>query len=479
MEEYLAKFNRMEMLRCLAIASYKIFKNHGDFFVNGVPIIPYIVHLAILRAVKCCTQDIERCPNDADMAYLFRMCHALVDNNKEELSLDPLELWMLYSYRQFPFQDRYFNAIARTIYLYRDLWPTINEASQIDCLVQIEKETGITLNEIMMYFLGAMACDTGFIFEYGQSDVELLAKRSSLILSQGSHLLFLNWCSGTCDQLLTMNKTQIPPLAIYPVIKTEFIPQGRTDEVYIITSYEYLLQKCTAGIFHLLGGVFDKGGGDNLFRVCFGKVFEAYVGKLLSTSLKSWKIIPEIAYKKNKKLVCSSDWFVLKGDRLIIIDVKHSALSLESKTTGSFSKIKNDLSQNLIKAVKQLDRTITDIQSDQYAELSVLRGAKKFQCVVVLNDTLHNANYIGRKLVQETLGELTFDLHVINIGELEDLLANLDRKQNLFGFLDEKAQYFGEMDFKEFVIRKTRKQGGLHHHSLLSDAYGSLFPYSR
>src|SRR5581483_4159862 len=92
-----------------------------------------------------------------------------------------------------------------------------------------------------------------------------------------------------------------------------------------------LHEKVTRGLYFIVGDHF-RVLNDNSFRIAFGQVFQAYIGKLLKEFINNALIIPEIKYGRSEK--STIDWIIKDNKRAIFIEVKESCLFLRAKTIG-------------------------------------------------------------------------------------------------------------------------------------------------
>ena len=225
---------------------------------------------------------------------------------------------------------------------------------------------------------------------------------------------------------------------------------------YLILSKPCLFNKLVYGIYYDLLETNMDTHGKNDFKSVFGYVFQEYIGILLKAHFKKWNITSEIRYQKGKNKVDTIDWFIQRGNNLILIEVKQSSINLHAKNSGDFEIIRRNINQNIIKAIDQLVRTEEDILSNKYVELIQFNKVRNIQKLIIIADPLYFGNRIVNYLFDEIL--VKTNTHIINILDFETLL-NLQRKhENLFYLLEEKMS--GEsknMDFSEFICSKYVK----------------------
>ena len=115
------------------------------------------------------------------------------------------------------------------------------------------------------------------------------------------------------------------------------------------------------------------------------------------------------------------------------------------------SDIRRDLENTLIKAVKQLRKTKSDIKTKLYVPLRKYDKVKYVQSIVVISDPFYHANNVGRKVIDKSLRSAKNDYDIIHVSELEYLLGVIDQSDSLFDLLQYKATHYRDYDFKEFT----------------------------
>ena len=378
------------------------------------------------------------------------MCYKLFDSNFTESPKNSQEILTLIAYKQFVFQEKAFNNFARNYYIFTDLWYRLPSAQHIDVLKEIEFEIGIPYENALFFAYALAGNKSGHFWIYDEEKINEFNAKIEITFQLDSHEKFVKWCSGDYETILK-EKHLLPPFVIHPIIETKTKPTKKDGEVFMIASPHYIHDKVTYGLYFTLIDRFNKGGCNNKFKELFGIVFQEYVGELIKFYFKTWEIIPEIKYKKGKhNFQDSIDWFILKDDKLIMIEVKQSSLFLKSKYNPSIKGIKSDLKKTIIEGVKQLEVSEKDIKSQKYLDLQKFNNVTSFVKLVVVNDPIYNANFIVKTLMKDEVDNLNFQ--VININEFETLLSNQNEAESLFDTLYFKGIKYNEMDFKEFII---------------------------
>jgi hypothetical protein len=402
------------------------------------------------------------------------MCHKLFDKSIKS-NEDVFEILMKLGYRQFRYQEPLFNLLARSCYIYFELWNNVPKASDLNVLEEIKNIIGVPYHVAIAFVMALVGNKDGYFFPYSKKELLAFGYALGEELDENCHVRFLKWCSSEYKTYHD-HRSFLNPLYLFPIIDTKTKPRNDLENVFIIASYINLYHKITTGIYYCLIDKFNYGSAKNVFKEKYGYVFESYVGILLKEHLKEWTIVPEIRYKKGKNFIDSVDWLVMKNDKLLLIEVKQSSVFLKSKMLAKLDIIKQDLKKTLIKAVKQLERTYTDIKLKSFPELSQFFDVNEIRMLIVTNDPFYNANSIGKKLIAEEIHKIDFDYDIINICEFETLLDNQLKSESLFDILSYKNLTQKEMDFKEYILEMYPNGiGQMHFLKIYYDKYFSRF----
>jgi hypothetical protein len=452
-QEYVEQFNRAEALKEICSISRELFHSSEPFLViEGVPINPDILCDLAYRVIRYCNETSNKVITKSQIVHALKMCYKLIDADfAESNSKDAIAILSKISYRQFVFQQKNFNNFARNYYIYSDLWRRVPSAKGIDALSEIEDEIGIPYDWAILFAYALAGNKFGHFWIYNKKAIEELNEKTGLSLTPESHEKFVKWCSGTYKDILK-NNSELPPFVQYPLVETKFVPLANKGEVFMIISQQFLHDKLTTGLYFHLIDRFRKGNKGNKFKEIFGYVFQEYIGELLRYYFYSWNVIPEIRYKKGKGLFQdSADWFVTKGDKLIIIEVKQSSIFLKSKQNPSMNAIVSDLRKTIIKAINQLNVTESDIKEKKYPELKTFENIDSFAKLIVINDPLFNANFLLKTILKNEVEDLSFQ--IININDFETLLSSQSHAESLFDILYYKSLEDNEMDFNEYIYK--------------------------
>lgn len=452
-KQFVSQFSRIETLRQICSISSQLFLEGKSIYKIGeVPVREDLLYDFAYRIIKHCDDKTERQMNDGEVELAFKMCYVL--NDAELITKkrrNAFEILTMISYRQFHYQQHNYNNFARNYYIYTNLWYRLPISQSIDILSEVKSEIGMPYEYAILFAYALAGNKNGHFWIYDEKIIEELKNSTGLNLSVDDHSKFVDWCSGDYDGILNQNN-QLPPFVRYPIIETKSKPVENNDEVFLIASQQLLHDKLTSGLYFYLMDRFNKGKGKNKFKEIFGLVFQEYVGEILRYYFTAWEIIPEIKYKKMKKNTQDSvDWFLIKDDKLIMIEVKQSSIFINSKYNPSIGGIKSDLRQTVMHGVKQLKTSERDIKSKKYQKLHRFRNVKSFMKLIVVNDPLFNANYIVKNLFKDEISDLSFQ--IININDFETLLSSQSASESLFDILDYKTLNYNEMDFNEYIYR--------------------------
>lgn len=446
---FLSQFNRLETLRIICPISRQLFYDQNQILKIGeVPVREEIVHYFAYMAIKHCDENIDKCMMDWHVELALKMSHKLIDNKFSDKEYGAIEVLTKVSYNQFVFKQKNFNNFCRNYYIYTELWAKVARANEIDILNEIHKEIGLPYNYALLFAYALAGNKHGHFWLFGEKEINEINDITGYSITVEHHINFTKWCSGTFDDILNQDGV-IPPFIRFPVVETKSQPLSNKGEVFMIISPQFIHDKLTSGLYFSLADRFNKGRKSNKFKELFGYVFQEYIGDLLRFYFKQWQIIPEIKYKKGNNDQDSVDWFLVKDDKLILIEVKQSSIFLGSKFDPSVESIVKDLEKTVIHAVNQLSTSEKDIISDKYFELNKFTNVRHIAKLIIINDPLFNANFIVKSLLKGKEEDLSF--HVININDFETILSCQQESESLFDLLQYKTLEHNEMDFNEFL----------------------------
>jgi hypothetical protein len=383
-----------------------------------------------LIAVESSSDASQVVPQPDDIRHAVRLFDGLPDIAPTGASDGLLEYLVRMAYAQFAGRDDLHNMIARTWTLYEHIWPTVEKAKSFDVRAAIREEAGLELAQLMFFGLAYLANVTkrrdGFFRPY--SDDALLNLPSHLEVGPLEHHNVLEFVAANYDDIRRtarslprppeLDQYTLSPFLFKPVLRPDIAPPG-AEGVYLVPAPRLLALRVTQGVYHILATSSDEGGGANPFRVAFGAAFEAYVGELLRQGSGACEVLSEITYGSRSSPRLSPDWLVLDGNRLVVVEVKQTALTLNTKSVGNLAAIATDLRKTLIRAARQLltfdqDRIHRALGLEQLAEVT------EVELLVVTHDDLAWPNWLLRQQVcKEVPGAER--IHFCTVGDLENL----------------------------------------------------------
>lgn len=469
---YLKRFCLNEALRLIGEISYRI-ANSGlpVQVIRGIPIGDFILAYLSMRLIENSNDYRSKIMQLPDLLKACDMYFGLPDpltaNNDAEACL------MRFGQVQFDYDREMRNLLARTVAIYRELWPHVPEASSVDIDTALKQISGLELEEILLFglaFGGRLNRERGFfrIYQDSELDDEGLKER----FSEGRQLKFIKWISCDYNTFRKRAKSQeVPspdfekyrfnPLCVTPIIVPDRNPQPWNPPVYIVPIFRFLHERVTRGLYFDLSDFFARPGKRNDFRTAFGAVFQEYVGLLLRKAIGPKHILGEFEYGKMKK---TPDWIILEDQRAILIEVKQSGLYLRAKTWGELEDIKKDLSQTIGHGVKQLLTFEQDMKRGGYEELKCLSGAKEIERLVITYDRPYFLNSILREKIKEILHKENVQIsqdyhwHSISVEEFEYLIGVYSYQ--IFDILKQKRldDKYDSMDFRDYLARLSEKK---------------------
>jgi len=475
-ESFLGGLNPFEAIKTISEISKYLYDESISSAPSGDSVVTVEqLHSAVLKVLQYSDRNSDKELSSKDLLGLIEYCQAEINEEPIPEGLDSNMLLMYSSYRQFQYQDIRLNEVARTLYIYKEVWYNCDMSKDLDVLLDIESSIGLTLDKIVLFVFLISYQKGGFFVRYTDKALSEIVDRNGIALTGADFNKFLTWSSKEVDFYRTQHDSEIALLK-YPIIDSKWIPPNCESEVFMIASYHNVWRKLSQGIYYALCDYHNKGGKKNAFKERFGHAFEAYVGILLSEHLQSWTVKESIKFGKSQDETI--DWFVRKGNKLILIEVKQSSIFFNAKNSKDIELYKDDLNKTVFKAVKQLKSTKSMIQDQSIDELKEYFDVEEFELVVVLNDPLYNANSCMAWIVEEELGVKTNDYHIININDLERILDQQLHGETFFDDLQfkNKDENFSHYDFKEFVIERYSNDSEL---SFLKAKYDEHLPIVR
>lgn len=362
--------------------------------------------------------------------------------------------------------------VPRTLLLYRDIWPTVVKANGVTPCDDLQRLTGLELEQ-MLLFAKAMFARTkgGFFRPYSAQELRDGSGPLTHLLTPEAQGRFLDWVSADYAKIRANAKKFIPsneaydpyrfnPLLKYPVVRPEVQPLGGHlphERIHLLPCRRLLLTRVTTGLYHDLADAHSGGAKANAFRTAFGHVVQEYVGVLLKAAFGE-RVRGEWSYENEAD---TPDWFVVEGDKAVVIEVKQSGQFLASKMWGRLDDLRNDLRKTLGHALGQLHR-FDGALTGRAPGLECLSEVRKLERLVISYDEISWANWILRDVAREVSGvPQGFHAHLASVHDLERLLAHC-WNGSLFDLLERKrlgASDQADMDFHDWLANERDPTG--------------------
>jgi hypothetical protein len=450
-EAILHQYDRLSLLRVIADLGSQIHRGGSATVQYGkIPINDDFLTFSALIIINYSTFNNQTDAGNDDLQFLFGRLLSLYDQKIDHEALNGNEILLRIAYSQFQYQNETLNALSRTIYMYKHIWPKRKMMIEHDIFVET---LGISFDHLFFHAFSVLASDNYYFYKNTSEIKEQINTRLGLAISEETENAFLAWSAASLGEITAYQGPLENALHDFPIVETGIIPPGGEKEVFLLITKNCLRLKLAQYLYFDFIDKYSDSGKGNVFKQTYGIAFQEYIGVLLNNHFRTWDVIPEIKYLKKKNQVDTVDWILRRNDRVVLIEVKQSSVFLNTKISGSLESFKLDCRNTLCKAFTQLNTTRDDIISGAYPELESLRPMHKVELLCVVADPL----YFGNMLLPE-LGADFPQMHVINIADFEDLLEIQKNDQNLHYLLDKKRKKgsLQAMDFKEYNVRLIR-----------------------
>jgi hypothetical protein len=447
------RFDKIHLLRQFSDLSVQLFgAKSNTLTLSGIPLNVDFINYCILTAIKysegsktvISTNETVKIMKISYPWYQYELYGNSFDNAQEPL--------VKTAYRQFVYQDSK-AVIGRSIYIFNYLWP-IRYNNLFNINDAFLKVFGISYDKILFYGLALSGMKASYF--YKKPYIQDFSTNTSIDFQEGDFDKFLNFVSMDTKGFTNYSGSLLNPVFKYPILRTDFCPDGQDDPVYLHLSQACLFNKLIYGIYFDLLEEYMEQNGKNDFKTIFGYVFQDYIGVLLKEHFKKWQVIPEKKYIKDKNEIDTVDWFLKRGKNLVLIEVKQSSIYISAKNSGDIEELKKGIRQNIIKAITQLTRTENDILNKKYRELEQFDNIENIQKLIIIADPLYFGNYIVNALFDNIL--MKTKIHIMNISDFETLLSLKGNRELLFYFLESKAITDNwQKDFSEYLFEKYGK----------------------
>ena len=443
------KYDKVHLLRQFSDLSTALFKAKENIInLSDVPVDIDFVNYCMLTAINHCTGS-KTDINSSELYEIIRISRPWYQNDLIFDKDNPFGYFVQIAYRQFVYQGS-MSIISRSIYIYNYLWPQ-KYNSLFNINNEILKIYGLSYDKILFYGMALTGSQESYF--YSSDFIGKFKTETSIDIQDGDFNKFIKLVSLDSDSFAGYKGSLLNPILKCPILLTDFYPNERKEPVNLILSKACLFNKLVYGLYYDLLESNMEVNGKNDFKTTFGYVFQDYIGVLLKAHFKKWNIVAEIEYKKGNTKIASVDWFIQRGDNIILIEVKQSSIFLPAKNSGNIENLKDNINKNIIKAIDQLEKSEKDITSKEHEELKMFNKAKNFQKLIIIADPLYFGNFIVNGLFDNIL--IKKRTHIINISDFESLIDLQKKHENLFYLLEAKMTGDNKhKDFTEFIFEK-------------------------
>jgi len=264
-------------------------------------------------------------------------------------------LFLRMAMEQFPYQQNF------VFHLYRYKWFFSHKTPELNLADIFLKEFYFTFDEYIM------VCCLLFIISTESHSVltipHVLEQFNSLKkFKKEDIIVILNQLSDTRETLqenynqLKSDDLRLINYDFNPLKITPLIIDGNN---FYIPVPQLLFHAITKGFYHRLCDAYKK----DQFRKHFGKeVFEPYVEHVLTWDKVDYVIVPEFPYYKSKHEQLSADFTLIRGNDLILVEVKGTTPSTLLSSTDS-KVFKSQLDKAYAEGITQCARKDNDIRN--------------------------------------------------------------------------------------------------------------------
>lgn len=449
----LSRFNLTWTLRRVGEVSSALGSKQA-MLIDGVPVTRHSLPVVAIAAIESSSDRNRTIPSVRNIAEAARIYTGLREPSRADGS-DAFALLIRMAHQQFSEPNTY-QSIARNWSLYGPTWRACKKARHLDIDLAVQTTTGLTLTQLMVLSLAyASKGNAGYWIPYD----DLSGLTASLGIGPTEHKRFLDLVSGSYDEIRELAATcpsrkgyeqyRLNPLLVKPVVRPDTPPELGAEGVHLVPVPNFLARRVCDGIYHTLATAHDEGDRKNAFREAFGHVFQAYMGELLRAADGDAEVLGEWSYGPKKRRRSTPDWLLLDGPRLVVLEVKQSATTLNTRTFGNTCSLEDDLRRTLTHGARQL----IDFRHDVFAGapgLERLRNVKEVELLLVTHEPVPWGNWILRQTLSAHVPGAG-DVHLTSIENFEDL-QRYYWGESLFSLL--RAKRLGSAGMKDWDFRE-------------------------
>jgi hypothetical protein len=218
----------------------------------------------------------------------------------------------------------------------------------------------------------------------------------------------------------------------------------------------------TDGVYHRFHDAAKACGRGNDFRTFYGWLVEEYVGDVLREAHPGarppggGRVLDEVRYATPDGHRKSPDVAVDLGPDLVLFEVASGRLTLPTRVVGTPEKVFGNLDNIVLGKARQLSRRIDDLLGGRlvYPDVSVTHVERIWPVLVTGTGLLMNealANRIREDLRDHLRQPRVQYLTVLDLADLEQLCALVERGHSVAGILERKLGGYAELDFRRMV----------------------------
>lgn len=292
----------------------------------------------------------------------------------------------------------------------------------------------------------------------GTLDYQLKIEIKTLegVITESTQIAFLKLSSGTPesyrrkirgDNWKVINKLYdiyfIDPFMQMPAVAVQHSLKFRKD-TYVVPQAKYLLDRASTGVFYLLAdkeqelSKLQEKSGSNPFRVCFGEVYRAYVGRQLKQCENRLVLIDlddDYVHNQDGKI---PDFALIDGSICILFEVKTSLLTASSRAFFDEKRLKEEISRGSFnKALKQLDEFKTHILNSKLSDERFNKVDTVINIIVGYEDIFVLNSYL-LPLLKDAYGAKSENLQLASITDIDAIGCLLENKSPIGKIFKEK-----------------------------------------
>jgi hypothetical protein len=284
-EALLQQYDRLSLLRVIADLGGQIHRSGSATVHYGkIPVNDSFLTFSALAIINCRIFKNQIDAGDADLQHLFGRLWSLHDQGIDHEALNSNEILLRIAYSQFQYQHELLNALSRTIYIYKYIWPKRSMMIEHDIF---EETLGISFDHLFFHVFSVLASDKSYFYKNAIEIGEQVNTRLGLAISGETENAFLAWAAASLEAIRTYQGPLENALHYYPIVETGIAPPGAGKEVYLLITKNCLSLKLGQYLYFDFIDKYSVPGKGNVFKQAYGSVFQEYIGVLLNNHFRS------------------------------------------------------------------------------------------------------------------------------------------------------------------------------------------------